>query len=351
MDNMVDLDTLNDRHIGQCNMENGILVMQIVDRPTRQQSNLSVFNLNTREDYGNFPWPDPQNSIYFGVGVTSEYLFYFSNYEYFRKINLRSKRIDTIPIKSKISELVNMVIINNKAYSLKNSYGINIVDINNTSKQILIRPFQGSYFNEQNSISQPVSDTLNVVASTEVDSNRYKVFGIDTQMNIKWDKTFNIKDRFVEIRILNTAKGFVMKYDNTIEFISKQEGTTLWKYEFPSNIYNFFLSPSGKLILFLSSNPNGYSIISKTPLTNKAIIGFDLDKKKIDWGIDIGSGGEKAFFTKRYLFDVLNDSEYAKVDPESGVFSRFLYNGKGLEIIRDKVVCKDYLLLDNKMYW
>jgi hypothetical protein len=304
------------------------------------------------KDYGLFPWPDPQNSFYFGVGTTDGYLLYFSNYEYFRKIDLHSKKIDTISIKSKISELVNMIIINNKAYSLKNIYGINIVDIASTSKQILIRPYQGSYFNEPNSISRPVSDILNVVASTEVDSNRYKVFGIDTQMNIKWDKTFDIKDRFVEIRILNTARGFIIKYDNKIEFISKKDGTTLWKYEFPSAIYNFFLSQKGELVVFLSSNSNGYRTFSDTDLGNRAIVGFDIDKKKIDWHLnDMGSGGEKAFFTSNYLFDVLNDSEYVKINPKSGTFSKFIFNGHGLEILRDKALVKDYLLFENKLYW
>lgn len=323
----------------------------------KQRTRIQVSDLGSGRNYGDFPWPDTGGGRYFGIAPFDDHLLYFNNYHYFRKINLLTKKVDTIPLQIAISELVNMIVINDKAYSLGNIYGIDIVDIDNTQHQIFKRNYRGHYYNEQNNLSLPVEEGLNLVASCEVDSNQYALYAIDSAMTIRWTKVLHLKDRLVQIRSLHLGGTFLLKFDNSIQLVDAKDGSTIWEKAFEANVYNMFKVNDSEVILFLSKYSNGGGTLPpgwSGGFHYKKIIKLDLRTRTPVWEIDsIGSYGEKSFLTDSCIFDVADDSSWVRIDLQNGRYTKFAFNPghERLDVIKDKKSGANYLLFGDSLYW
>jgi hypothetical protein len=322
----------------------------------KQSSKIVVWDLRSGKNYGDFPWPDSPGGRYFGIAPYDDHLLYFNNHRYFRKISLLTKKVDTIPLQTAISELINMIVISNKAYSLGNIYGIDIVDIDNTSRQVSRRNYKGHYYNEQNNLSLPVNDSLNLVASCEVDSGQYALYAIDSTMTIRWTKMLHLKDRLVQIRSLHLPGKLLLKFDNTIQLVAEKDGKTIWERTFDANIFNMFKVSDSEVILFFSKYSNGGNILPSEwagGFHYKKIIKLNLDTRMPAWEIDsIGSYGEKSLLTNNYLFDMADSGHWAKIDLQSGRYTKFAFDpGRvRLDVIRDKRSGTGYLFYGDSLY-
>jgi hypothetical protein len=348
------LDRDGKTHNGVIRIADSILIAEAFDKESRKAARLSVFNLKDKKWYGNFPWPDKEMSVYFGVAPYKNSLIYFTNREYLLKIGLSDKKIDTIPLEKEPSELVNMVIVEDKIYSLENIYGINIVDIKNTGHQILKRPYKGHYYLEQNSISTPVDRALNLVLSCEIDSGRYELYAVDSGMNVKWARTIRIKDRFIQIRAVAMGDYFLIEYDNQMDLVTKDNGTVEWHTEFKFNVFNMLRLDDEEVILYLSSTNDLSSMSAKDSLSNRGIVKVNIKSRKVDWQINnVGTGGRIGFIAKNVLFEYCDDNEWAKIDISSGKFEFFPFptDHVRVEVIKSRSTGQGYLFYENMLYW
>ena len=345
----LNLDPDGKTHIGDIKIFDSILVAEAFDKETRQDPKLSVFNLHTKTWLGNFPWPDPQASVYFGVALDTNSLIYFSNYQYFRRVGLISHKIDTIPMKKETSELVRMVIIKGKIYSLENIYGLNIVDLNNTERQILIRPYPGYYYNEQNSISLPVDSVLNLVASGTTASGDFVLYAVDTGMTIKWQKTITLKEEYLKIESLNFSDGFLVKFDNKLMLISKKDGATIWSTEFPGNIYDIIKDDDHAALVSLTK-------AGDMPAdAKKSLVKFDIRTRQTQWKIDSIEGCYSNYLNKDgFLYGCMGGQNWFKIDLAAGKLDSFPFLSPEKDppyTIGCTATGRRYLRYGNTLYW
>jgi hypothetical protein len=341
-------------HISGVEITDKIIVAQTTDKETRQQNNIFGYDLNKKKELGFFPWPDPQNNFYFGIALYEDFLLYFSNYQYFRKVNFYTKKVDTIPIRSNVSELVDMVVVKDKIYSLGNIYGIDIVDLNNTVNQIFKRNYRGHYYNEQNNLSLPISDDLNLVASCEIDSNQYALYAIDSNMTIKWTKVIQLQNRLVQITSLNMKDGFLLKYDNNLVLLSKKDGSEKWRSQFDLNVFSMFKVNDEEVLLNLSKNSNGNELLPGADTGFNKIIKYNLKDKTIAWQVEkIKDDGKRIFLLKNTLYSIIDDNHMVQISVKTGKSNTFPFDIRKtfITVIRDKKTGEDYLFSGNKLYW
>jgi hypothetical protein len=350
----LNLDLTGKLHFGNIEITNGIAIIQTFDKKTRQQKMILVVDLKRKKQLGFFPWPDPQGGVHFGVAPYKDYLLYFNNYQFLRKINLATNEIDTIPVRSPISQLVRMVIINDKAYSLQNIYGINVVDINHPENQIWKKNYKGYYYNEQNNISLPIDDKLNLVASNETSPNTYVLYAIDSSMKIKWEKSLDIKDAMIQIASVRFNDRFVIKYDNKLDLVDAENGRLLRTHSFGQNITKMISDGPDNVILFLSGGNNEMIPLQEEKRIFGKIVSYNINKNEINWeAVNCGSDGSLEFLKGKYIYNACDSLSWIRTNLSDAESVRFKLQGSSgyFRIALDKYTGQSYLFFDNKLFW
>lgn len=340
------VDELKDLHIGECVVDSGFVIAQVFDKETRQQSKIGLVDLNKHKFLGFFNWPAKNNSFYFGNAYSQGNLIYFANKK-FEIIDVLSKKSSSIAIKDKTSNFTNMIVINENAYSIGNIYGIDIISLKNTSKQLRFIPDQGSYYNEQNNISIPVDPNLNLVGSDSKDDTNYSLYAIDSKLKIKWEKAITVVDRFLKIQSLNIKDNFLVKYDNRLELISKTNGKTILEKSFEEKILDIFLL-SEKKVIIITSDKTEKTDINNLDNSNCNLISLNSQNLEIEWSIKIPAYKSNLFMSTDNIM-LLNEEKNFRISPSSS--RRQNIDCPDVKIFRDRLINKNYVLHENTFYW
>lgn len=329
------------------------LIGRVAFKNDRRNKSIAAWSIQEKDFYGEFIWPDPLNSIYFGVAPFDEGILYFSNSNYFRVVDLQSGGIDTIQIKSNITEMVNMIVVDSVVYSINNVYGIDIIDLSNTENQILL---QGNGSNPiQNNISLPVNSCQNLIGGIEPDTfrNMIRLFAIDSAMVVKWERDFTNNNRNMQVKPINMGKYYVVKHDSILELLSKQNGEILLSRTFANWIYDVYRINEKELLIF-SSDVTFFPIFSFNILenANKKISLYDILNDEVIWELNgLGSNGIKSFLLKDMLYEYNGNKEWLMININTGQIVDTFKFSKNIEIVIDKMSGKKYLFFDEKVYW
>lgn len=307
-----------------------------------------VSNIKKKISYGSFKWPDRQGSYYFSCGYWNHKMLFLNSDNFIYTTNLSDKATDTIHTKTEFDFVSDFVMSGNNLISINNVYGIEAINILKTDKRIFLRPYRGHHFYPQNNVSIPVLRNLNLVGSTDKSDSLLTVYAIDSLLNIKWERDIPITNRLFEIKSYSFNDFFLLKYEKTIECLSK-DGALLWRKAFDKKVLNFFPINENELLIIFTDFGNE---IGGTPdnLLKFNMCLYVTSTDCIRWQKNAFFMSKSFFIGKKFIYSFDKNFRCSKIDIETGAIQELPVSGK-VEVIRDKITGENYLLYGTTLYW
>lgn len=307
-----------------------------------------IADIKKKISYGSFRWPDNQGSYYFSCGYWNNKMIYLNRDNFIYTTNLSDKVTDTIPTKTEFDFVNDFVMSGNNLVSINNIYGIEAINILKTDNRIFLRPYRGHHFYRQNNISLPVAKDLNLVGSTDKNDSLLTVYAIDSSLVIRWQKDLRITDRTFEIKSYSFKNYFLIKYEKTIECLSKA-GVTVWSKTFDKKVLNYFPINEHELLIVFTDFGNE---IGGTPNNsfNFNVSMYEVSADSIKWRKNIFFMNRSVFIGKKFIYSFDKNLRCNKIDIETGTNQELPVSGE-VEVLRDKITGENYLLYDKTLYW
>lgn len=344
-------------HYGAIEVSNGFLISSVFDKITRQNARFHLHDLNTKKDYGYFPWPNKDGSVYFGIDHCNDYLLYFYNC-YFNRVNIFTKKVDTVYNERFIDngDWTSMVVINDIAYSTYSHKGFAILSMKDRSKLFYRQHEIGNSLYIQNNISLPVSYSSNLVASVEVTPDSSELYCIDTAMNVLWKKRIAAAHTMDDqIASLNFEDRFLVKHDSVFEVISKAGGARLFYHTFNTKVYDICKVDDANVLVILSSNPTISRLAMSMNTDYKTVLCYNPKNDSIKYKIDSLKTASERYFrlNNRFYFFAENDKAVSMNVKDGAVDAFRLQHDfqNEVRVLQDKKTAKWYLLNGGVVYW
>jgi hypothetical protein len=355
-DSMI-LDDFHRVHYGAVEISNGFLISSVFDKITRQNGRFHLHDLNSKKDYGYFPWPNKDGSMYFGIDHCNDYLLYFDN-NYFKRVNIFTKKVDTVYNERFVGngDWTRMVVINDMAYSTYSSDGFAIFSMKDRSKLLYREHETGNSSYIQNNISLPVFYSSNLVASVKVTPDSSELYCIDTAMNVLWKKRIAAAHTMDnQIASLNFKDCFLVKYDNVFEVIGKAGGRRLFYHTFNTRVYDICKVDDANVLVILSSNPTLSRLAASMKTDYKTVLCYNPQNDSIKYRIDsLKTRSEQYFRLNNKFYFFADDARAISINVKNGVVDTFRLQHDFLSevrVLQDKKTAKWYLLNGGVVYW
>ncbi|WP_217603520.1 hypothetical protein [Chitinophaga sp. GbtcB8] len=355
-DSMI-LDDFHSVHYGAIEVSNGFLISSNYDKRTRQNGRFHLHDLNSKKDYGYFPWPNEDGTFYFGIDHCNDYLLYFEN-NYFKRVNIFTKKLDTVYNERFINggDWTSMVVINDIAYSTYSNSGLAVLSMKDRSKLLDRQHETGNSLYIQNNISLPVFYSSNLVASVKVTPDSSELYCIDTAMNVLWKKRIAAEGTMdYQIASLNFKDRFLVKHDTVFEVISKTDGRRLFYHTFNTSVYDICKLDDANVLVILSAKPTISRLAMSMSTDYKTVLCYNPQNDSVKYRIDgLKTASERYFRLNNRFYFFAGNARAISINVKDGAVDTFRLQHdfqSEVRVLQDKKTGKWYLLNGGVVYW
>lgn len=343
-----DIPELEAVHVGRIYMDNGMAVIQVFDKKTRQNPRLFVADIPNKQSYGFFEWPAADESVYFACGIDGQQFFYLNDNKSIKSINLSTRARDTIGLPHDFSFFNEFVVKAQTIYSVNNVYGISTIKLFPSPKLLVIPPSKGHFRYWQNNLSIPIHPDQNLVSSRDINDSIYAVYAIDSSLRIKWERNLILHNIENPIQSIRKDDYYIVKAGKSIYVFSAAKGETIRTRLFRSDISDLFMTSNGNLGLFFSPSRDRFGRNSTNSDSVKIVL---IDPKDLStiWEQDIPGQDYQIFNSRRSLI-LLSTKKWYSLNEDSGELSLLREPGER-RCIKDRISGATYINSGNSFWW
>ncbi|PTQ95778.1 hypothetical protein C8P68_105288 [Mucilaginibacter yixingensis] len=200
-----------------------------------------------------------------------------------------------------------------QTFFIGNLYRVSLMK-NNNADFFLKGNLNGALNEIANTISIPVSDTLNVLSGGVTGPNSGYLLAIDNSNSIRWRIKTNIVKSRNKLQIFNYSNFFLVCNDYSVYVLRKSDGSTTFEKTFNKEINKVLASGDQVAIVFLSNNQifSPISLNHKLSVVSLKIPEFKLElsyEAKLRGDVNIALSNDKLILTDENTYQVFSINE------------------------------------------